>query len=244
MSIFRVENASFARFKRVLFKELSFELEKGEILAILGQNGVGKTTLLQCLMGLLNLQEGKVFIKDKDISTYRSKELFSILSYVAQAKNHSIGLSALDMVLLGLNTQISTLPKKAHIQKARAMLENLGFLHLENRACDSLSGGELQMVVFARALINEPQIIILDEPESNLDFKNQLCIIENLNKLKAMGKTIIFNTHYPQNAKVLADKVLILEKHEHHIGDNTLINKKQLAQSFEVKEQFFDYLLL
>lgn len=98
------------------------------------------------------------------------------------------------------------------------------------------------MIIFARALVNNPQIIILDEPESNLDFKNQLCIMENLLKLKESGKTIIFNTHYPQNAKKLADKVLILEKNKHILGDNSLINKNQLGESFEVKSSFFDYL--
>ncbi|TQR61073.1 ABC transporter ATP-binding protein [Campylobacter troglodytis] len=242
MSVFRLENASFARGKRVLFENLCFELKEGEILAILGQNGVGKTTLLNCLMGLLPLTKGVSLYNEKKIQAYSTKELFSIISYIPQAKNHSLGLCVLDMVILGLNTEISTLPKKEHIQKATLCLENLGFSHLIKRTCDSLSGGELQMVIFARALVNEPKIIILDEPESNLDFKNQLCIIENLSKLKEEKKIIIFNTHYPQNAKKLADKVLILEKKGHALGDKSLINKAQLGKSFEVKSSFFDYL--
>lgn len=242
MSSFRVENASFKRGKKNLFNNLSLNLKRGEILAILGQNGVGKTTLLNCLMGLLPLTKGASFCLDKNIKEYNTKELFSIISYIPQAKNHHIGLTALDMIILGLNTQIAAAPKKEHIKKAQLCLENLGFTHLEKRTCDSLSGGELQMIIFARALVNNPQIIILDEPESNLDFKNQLCIMENLIKLKESGKTIIFNTHYPQNAKKLADKVLILEKNKHILGDNSLINKNQLGESFEVKSSFFDYL--
>lgn len=242
MSSFRVENASFARGKRILFENICFELKEGEILAILGQNGVGKTTFLNCLMGLLPLKSGESFCYEKNVKNYNMKELFSIISYIPQAKNHSIGLSVLDMVVLGLNTEISTIPQKEHLQKARLCLDDLGFSHLAERTCDSLSGGELQMIIFARALINDPKIIILDEPESNLDFKNQLCIMNNLKKLKEKGKIIIFNTHYPQNAKKLADKVLILEKNKHSLGDNKLINKAQLGKSFEVESSFFDYL--
>lgn len=242
MSLLSVENASFARGKRVLFEGLNFALERGEILAILGQNGVGKTTLLKCLMHFLPLRSGVCLLEGCEIQSFSQKELFSIISYVPQAKNHGFGLSVLDMVILGLNTEIKSTPKKEHVLKAEETLKSLNLEHLKDRACDSLSGGELQMVIFARALVSEPEIIILDEPESNLDFKNQLCILETLERLKAEKKGIIFNTHYPQNAKKLADKILILEKNAHFYGDNSLLSKAQLGKSFEVKPSFFDYL--
>jgi len=242
MSLLKVENASFARGKRVLFEGLNLELERGEILAILGQNGVGKTTFLKCLMNFLPLKTGRALLNGRDIKSFSIKELFSIISYVPQAKNHGFGLSVLDMVILGLNNEIKSTPKKEHILKAEETLKGLNLEHLKDRACDSLSGGELQMVISARALVSGPSLIILDEPESNLDFKNQLLILENLERLKALKKGIIFNTHYPQNAKKLADKILILEKNAHVYGSNKLLNKIQLAKSYEVKPSFFDYL--
>lgn len=92
------------------------------------------------------------------------------------------------MVILGLNNEIKSTPKKEHILKAEETLKGLNLEHLKDRACDSLSGGELQMVISARALVSGPSLIILDEPESNLDFKNQLLILENLERLKALKK--------------------------------------------------------
>ncbi|TQR33697.1 ABC transporter [Campylobacter sp. MIT 99-7217] len=241
--IFELRQGSFARGKRMLFEGLSLSVKGGEILAILGQNGVGKTTLLQCLMGFLPLKTGACFIDGKNITSLSQRELFSKLSYVAQAKNHGFSLSVLDMVVLGLNTQIFLEPKKEHYKKASMMIERLNLEHLKNRTCDSLSGGELGMVLFARALVNEPSLIILDEIESHLDFKNQLCILENLKALQAEGRAIIFNTHYPQNAKKLASKVLILEKNTHALAGAELLNKTQLSKSFEVREEFFEHWL-
>lgn len=243
MKCFRVENGTFYRGNRVIFSEMTFEIDCGEILAVLGCNGVGKTTLIQCCMGFLKWKMGQSYLQNQPISSMPSKELFSKVAYIPQAKNLNIGLSVLDMVLLGCNTSIHFLPKKEHIEKAKLMLETLGIFHLRNQTCDCLSGGELQMVAFARALINNPLLLILDEPESNLDFKNQYKILNILQQLKDNGKGIIINTHYPQNAQKLADKVLIMHRQKPHIlGDKSLINRMQLGASFDVDDCFFDYL--
>lgn len=243
MSIFRVEDGKFSRSGRVIFDNLNFSINKGEALAILGCNGVGKTTLIQCCIGLLKWQSGKSYINNRSICSFKNNELFSHIAYIPQAKNLNIGLKVIDMVLLGCNTSIKFIPKKEHKDRALATLSSLGIEYLANKSCDNLSGGELQMVVFARALVNNPSIIILDEPESNLDFKNQHIILETLQRLKVQNKAIIINTHYPQNAKKLAEKVLIMHKDKKHIlGDNSLINKTQLSKSFNVSNSFFDYL--
>ena len=243
MKCFRVENGAFYRGNKVIFSEMTFEIDYREILAILGCNGVGKTTLIQCCMGFLKWKRGQSYLQNQPISLMSSKELFSKIAYIPQAKNLNIGLSVLDMVLLGCNTSIHFCPKKEHIEKAKLTLETLGIFHLHHQTCDCLSGGELQMVAFARALINNPSLVILDEPESNLDFKNQHKILNTLQQLKDNGKSIIINTHYPQNAQKLADKVLIMHKQKPHIlGDKSLINRMQLGRSFEVEEEFFDYL--
>lgn len=244
MKCFWVENGEFHRGHQVIFSELTFEVGYGEILAILGCNGVGKTTLIQCCMGLLKWKKGQSYLQNQPISRLPHKELFSKIAYIPQAKNLNIGLSVLDMVLLGCNTSVHFLPKKEHIEKAKATLEHIGIFHLCDKTCDCLSGGELQMVTFARALINDPLLVILDEPESNLDFKNQHKILNILQQLKDEGKGILINTHYPQNAQRLADKVLIMHKQKPPLlGDKSLINKEQLGKSFDVEDCFFDYLV-
>lgn len=244
MSLFRVDKACFSYKDKFIFEDLSFCLDTKECLGILGHNGVGKTTLIKCCLGILKWKKGKSFLYEQDIQKIKPKELFSKIAYVPQAKNSNINLSVLDMVLLGCNIAITTTPKKEHLLKAYEVLEQLNIAHLKDKSCANLSGGELQMVVLARALINNPVLIILDEPESNLDFKNQDCILNILLELKNSGKGIIINTHFPQNAHKLADKVLIMQDKNPLLGDKTLINKEQLSKSFEVSTSFFDYLNL
>ncbi|MCX2683545.1 ABC transporter ATP-binding protein [Campylobacter sp. MIT 21-1685] len=244
MSVFALENACFSYRKELVFEGLSFCVDKGEILGILGHNGVGKTTLIKCCIGILSLQKGQVFLQGQHIKKLSHKQFFSQVAYVPQAKNSLTKLSVFDMVLLGANIDITTTPKKIHLEKAEALLEKLRISFLKGKACSNLSGGELQMVVLARSLMNDPDLLILDEPESNLDFKNQDRILDVLLELKNQGKSIIINTHFPQNAYKLADKVLILQKNSHILGDKSLINKTQLSQSFEVRHSFFDYLNL
>lgn len=244
MSLFRVEKGNFKRKECVILDQIDFEIHNGEILGILGCNGVGKTTLIQCCLGFLQWNSGKSYLQNKEISQFSPKELFSKIAYIPQAKNLNVALSVLDMVVLGLNTAVNLIPKKEHKEKAEIALENVGIPHLKTKQCDCLSGGELQMVIFARALVNDPVMVILDEPESNLDFKNQQKVLEILESLKHKQKGIILNTHYPQNAKKLADKILILHKNKPHLlGDKSLVNKRQLGESFEVEESFFDYLV-
>ncbi len=243
MSLFKVENGTFYRGSKKIFEHLDFEVNAGETLAILGCNGAGKTTLIQCCMGLLSWKNGDSYLQDKPVRTIQHKDLFSKIAYIPQAKNLNIALKVIDMVLLGCNTSIHFTPKKEHKYRAEHTLDSIGISHLKDKTCDSLSGGELQMVIFARALVNNPLLVILDEPESNLDFKNQHKVLITLEKLKDDGKGIIINTHYPQNAKRLADKILILHKESKHIlGDKSLVNKKQLGKSFDVEYSFFDYL--
>lgn len=244
MNLFKINQACFSYRDKAVFKDLNLHLNPGEILAILGHNGVGKTTLIKCCIGLLRWTSGQSFLLQQDITRIPIKKLFMQIAYVPQAKNSNINLSVLDMVLLGCNIHIRSVPTKEHKQKAYEILESLNIETLSNCSCAHLSGGELQMVILARALINNPTLIILDEPESNLDFKNQHCILNVLQTLKQQGKAIIINTHFPQNAYKLADKVLIMQDKDYIFGDKSLINKQQLSKSFQVDEKFFDYLNL
>lgn len=116
------------------------------------------------------------------------------------------------MVTLGLNSHIALMPKKSDFEKASQVLDELKISHLANKNCASLSGGELQMVLFARALVKRPKILVLDEPESNLDFANQKTILDMLKDLSKQGCAIVLNTHFPAHALFLSHKVLLISK--------------------------------
>lgn len=244
MSLFDVKNASYRRKTRIILEHINFSLKAGEILAILGCNGVGKTTLLKCCMGLLKWNDGKSFLEGINITTLPNSLLWQKISYVPQAKNINIGIKVLDMVLLGLNPFLKLSPNKEHLLLALQALENLGITRLKDEYCHSLSGGELQMVLFGRALVSNPSLLVLDEPESNLDIKNQIKILDTLSSLCDKGVGIIFNTHYPAHAKDLSHQTLMLFHQDnilHNIYGKTkdVLNPDNLGLVFDVPSKLF-----
>lgn len=222
--IFALKDANFARKrkKQEILRNINFELEKGEVLSILGKNGAGKTTLVKCIMGLLKWDSGASILQGRDLNELSRKEIWQNIAYVAQAKSHIFNISVLDMVVLGCNPFVRFSPQKVHKERAIMALEKLHIRALESQSCARLSGGELQMVLFARALVKEPKILVLDELESNLDFANQKIILEMLKNLSKDGCTIIINTHFPTHARYLSHKVLLLKK----IDDNNIESRK------------------
>ncbi len=210
-----VEKGSFAYPKGPeIFHDIGFDVESGQILAILGPNGAGKTTLLRCVMGMLKWKSGRSLLDGENIRTMPARRQWSRMAYVPQAKAASNAFTAFQTVLLGRSSRISGLssPKKADIEAAEEAMDRLGILHLGPKACSAISGGELQMVLIARALAAKPELLILDEPESNLDFRNQLIVLDTMTKLASEGMACIFNTHYPAHALQRADRSLILSK--------------------------------
>lgn len=246
MSLFNVENASYKRKTKIILENISFSLKAGEILAILGCNGIGKTTLLKCCMGLLKWNEGKSFLEGINIATFPSSLLWQKISYVPQAKSVNIGIKVLDMVLLGLNPFLKLSPKKEDTHLAFQALEELGIAKLKDEYCHSLSGGELQMVLFGRALVSNPTLLILDEPESNLDIKNQIKILDTLSNLCNKGVGIILNTHYPAHARAISHQTLMLLRQNnilHNIYGVTrdVLNPQNLAVVFDVSPKYFNF---
>ncbi len=211
---FTIENGSFSYPKRpdAVLKNVQMTADSGDLVAILGPNGAGKTTLLRCAMGFLKWQSGQSCLDGQNIARLPFRTLWSSLAYVPQAKGQIMPYTVEEMVLLGRGSHFSALaaPKEKDVALARQVLSQLGILDLKDRLCTQLSGGELQMVLIGRALAAQPQVIILDEPESNLDFRNQLMVLETLSRLSADGITCIFNTHYPAHAIQRANKALLL----------------------------------
>lgn len=204
---------SYQKTARIL-NNIQLEVGAGQLLAVLGPNGAGKTTLLRCMMGFLPWDQGGSYLDGKNITQIPKKILWQTLAYVPQRKDAAQPLSVFDMILLGCTSkiQIFSKPGKKEYQQVEQVAESLGITCLLDQRCNEISGGELQLVLIARALAAEPKILILDEPESNLDFKNQLIVLDTMSKLVKKGMCCIFNTHDPSHALMRATHGLLLYK--------------------------------
>ena len=223
-----------------VLKQLSFSLESGQILAVLGANGVGKTTFLRCLLGLLPWTDGRTLIDGQDIRRMPAKELWQRVAYVPQMRRAPVAYTVEDMVLLGRAGRIGTfaVPGAEDFQIVHGVLQRTGLGSLKNRLCTELSGGEYQLVLLARALAGQPQLLVLDEPEANLDFKNQLLILDLLEALAAEGLMCIFNTHYPEHAIRWSRLALLLGRDGHYdMGESKgLLTAEKLAFCYDMGE--------
>ncbi len=236
-----VKNARFKypHSERTVLDNISFSLEKGDVLAVLGPNGAGKTTLLRCITGLLKWQGGSTLLGGQNIREIPLKTLWRKLSYVPQAKPTPSAYTVEEMILLGRASMVNafSVPKKEDMDAVDLCIEKTGLESIRHRYCSQLSGGELQMVLIARALASEPEILILDEPESNLDFQNQLLVLNMISQLSSEGITCIFNTHYPAHALRRATKALMLSKSGEYIFGSTreIVTEENILKYFGVK---------
>ena len=230
---------------RPLFQRVSFDLALGETLAILGANGTGKTTFVKCLMNFLRFGSGRVSIDGKPAAEYKSAEFWKIVGYVPQAKNMAFGFTVLETTLMGLAPYVGMgrLPQKEEYEKTEAVLAELGLGNIKDVSCNRISGGQLQMVMIARTLVKEPRILIMDEPESHLDLKNQLKILEIVERLNESRRVaIVLNTHFPGNALRVAQKALMLGKSGHLCGcSREVMTKEHLNRYFEIDSEIFEH---
>ena len=245
---FEVRNGCFTyhNHSRKILENVNFDVKSGEILCVLGSNGVGKTTLLKCMMGLQKWNGGETLLDGKNIAEISIKELWKRISYVPQAKNSVFSFSALDMVTMGRSAHLGMFrqPTKKDEEVAIQAMEDCGILWLKDKLCTQISGGELQMVLIARSLATHPEMLVLDEPESNLDFKNQLIILNLIQKL-AQEKNIcaIVNTHFPAHAMKIGTKALILNRNNPPIFGQTeeIISEENMRKTFSVQVQIHDF---
>lgn len=186
--------------KQWQFRDLDFDLKAGKVTAILGPNGRGKSTLLKVLAGLLKPTTGTALLSPRT-------------GFVPQEFIGSFPYSVLDVVLMGRARHISLFqtPGKIDIEKAMEALDATGMANFASRSIDALSGGERQLVMIARALAGENQVLLLDEPASALDLRNQDVVLTLLGKLADREKlAVAFTTHQPNHAVAIADKVLLM----------------------------------
>ena len=185
--------------RRTVFEKLNFSVSDGEFVGLSGKSGSGKSTILSVLAGLQRADGGKVYIDDIEISEMQDKELCLFrnknIGFVSQEQSLLENLTVLDNVRLPAFLGDTSLSAEEITQKARVFLKNLGIENLASSYPKTLSGGECQRVLIARALINDPKIILADEPTSSLDSENTGAIIKIFRSLADSGKTIITASH-------------------------------------------------
>ncbi len=207
-----VKGLYFSYDVREILSNISFSVRDGEFVSVLGPNGVGKSTLFRCMLGLLTPDEGGTFVDGRDTSTMSARELAKCIAYIPQSHNPVFNYSVLDMVLMGTSAQVGrfSAPGKEQLAVAQAALHRLGIWNLHDRGYANISGGERQLVLIARAIAQQAKILVMDEPSANLDFGNKIRVMNTVKGLTKDGYTVIQSTHDPDQAYLYSDKILAL----------------------------------
>ena len=212
-NLFEVKNISFDYDGEEIFSNISFSIGRGDVLCILGPNGTGKTTLIKCLNGLHDINSGEIMINGENIKKLSFRQISKHIGYIPQAHVPSFPFKVFDVVLMGrapyLNLTDS--PKDEDKKIALEALKTLGIEDLKDKEYTNLSGGERQLVFLARVLCQKPDILILDEPTSHLDFGNQIKLLEIIDNLSKSGLSIIMSSHFPDHAFLSSTKVAIMK---------------------------------
>jgi len=230
---------------RVVGRDLDVALATGEVLALLGPNGSGKTTLLKTLIGLLAPKTGEVLIGDRTLGSLASTERARLLAYVPQSHMATFAFTVETIVLMGRTAHGNLFSRPSAHDRAVAArsLERFGIAHLAERPYTMISGGERQLALLARALAQEPQFIVLDEPTASLDFGNQGKVMREIRALAVSGHGVLFTTHDPNHALRAADRAYLLRGGtriaEGMVGE--VLNRIQLEKLYDAPvEQLAD----
>ena len=210
----KVNNLSFFYTpSRILFHDVDFTLGEGEVLSVLGANGAGKSTMLNCLAALIRPKTGDITIDGKSIFAMSRTELSQQLGYVPQIHDSSFSFSVLEYVVMGRTPYIKAYetPSAKDYDIARANMEKMGIGGMEYKVFTEMSGGEQQLATISRVLTQEPRIILLDEPTNHLDYGNQYRAVATMRRLVSDGYTLITTTHNPDHVFELGGKVAILD---------------------------------
>ena len=251
MSLIQVENAAFSYGKENVFRNISFSVTKGEIFCLLGPNGSGKTTLLDCVLGTNKLKSGNIKINGENIKSYNPRKLAQQISYVPQRHECAFPYRVIDVTMMGRApyTGIFSAPSTNDREIATKALKLTGMYHLRKRPYTQLSGGELQLVMIARALAQNTSLIVMDEPTAHLDFRHELVVLETvMNLVKEKEISVLMATHFPNHAFYFEDNNLNINIALLKDGQFTakgapgeILNEERIEELYGVKSSLFSY---
>ncbi len=218
-SIIETRNLCFSFGEKEILKNISIRIPENKFTVVLGRNGSGKSTLLRLISGLFSNYKGTILIDGKDMKKYASKERAGLVGFLPQTHNAVFPFLVREVVLTGRAASVGLVPGKEDHTVARKSMEMVGISQLADRVYSELSGGEQQLVMIARVLTQQPKILILDEPISHLDYRNQLLLIRFLKQLVADGMTVISVIHDPNFALFSGDHFVLMQEGKAEISD-------------------------
>lgn len=207
-------NLSCGYGQRRVVEGISLNINAGEVVGLLGANGSGKTTLIKTILGLLPAQGGEVLLDGKNIKNWTSAQIARVIGYIPQMHTPPFPFQVLDVVLMGRTAHFKPFasPSPKDVKIAEQALEILNISYLRDRVYTEISGGERQLVLIARALAQEPRILIMDEPTASLDFGNQIKVLSHVKQLAGMNIAILMSCHFPEHAFIYSNRAVLLNK--------------------------------
>lgn len=196
-------------------KFVNLAVDSGDVCCILGPNGCGKTTLIKTILGMQPLISGSITIDGDDITKWSARRLSDAMAYVAQKHDQPFPFQVKDVVMLGRINRVKGMggqPSKDDYNIVENAMNDMGIYHLRDMPYNDISGGELQMVMFARALAQEPQMLILDEPTAALDYGNAVRVIQKIRKMAGLGYGVMMVTHNPDHAFMTGASVALFTR--------------------------------
>ncbi|MFW9987043.1 MAG: ABC transporter ATP-binding protein [Candidatus Odinarchaeota archaeon] len=239
--ILRAKNVNFSYNKLPVLIDISFRLEEGEFLGIVGPNGSGKSTLLRNIDKILHPKGGTIFIQNQNQKDLNRQEIAKLIGYVPQKDDNVFTTNVFEFVLMGRKPHIKWMETKEDKAIVANMIEKLNLGDFALRDINQLSGGERQKVSIARALVQSPKILLLDEPTANLDLKHQLEVLDLLLETKEKGVSIIIAIHDLNLALRYCDKFIILHQGKVFAnGGQEIICKENIETVYGVKVEVFE----
>lgn len=235
----------YSKDKNIL-ENINFFVGSGEICFLLGPNGVGKTTLFKVILKLLRPNMGQVLIDGQDISRWSASKLSKYLAYVSQFHIPPFPYIVKDVVLLGRINSVGYFgqPKKKDYEIVDQAMSDLGIKHLQDRVYTDISGGERQLVMIARALAQEPKMLVLDEPTASLDYGNMVRVMKKIITLKDKGYGIIMTTHIPDHAFMADSKVVLLQRNAPILFGKSedIITQKNMKEAYKIDVKVMEFM--
>ena len=207
-----IKDLCFSYRDKQVLKNINLSVKDGEMISLLGKNGAGKTTLLRLIPGFLKAENGSVTIDERPVEEMKLRERAGFMAYIPQITRSVFPYSVRTSILMGCSNRLTLMqaPGKKEEEKVQQMIELLNLQEIAERNMDNISGGERQLVLVARALMQDARLLILDEPTSFLDYSNQLMVLERIGDLVKNGYSCIYSTHNPDLALGHSSRVVVM----------------------------------
>lgn len=242
--ILETKGLSFSYGGTQILKNVDFRAYEGQLVALIGPNGAGKSTLFKCILKFLHGYEGEILLNGEDMAKMSRPQIAKKIAYIPQTSVPVFNYTVHDIVLMGLTGGLKPLetPKKHHLEKVDAVLADMGISYLADRGFGRISGGERQLVLLARAIVQDARILVMDEPTANLDYGNQFRVMEKVRNLVNNGYTIILSTHNPEHALLFAEKAFVLKngKVEAAGPSRDVLTEELMEDLYDVKVRLLD----